>query len=47
MPRREGDPATLIADNKKAKLELGWISKKTLEESISTAYNWEKVLAKK
>lgn len=47
MPRREGDPATLIADNKKAKQELGWISKKTLEESISTAYNWEKVLAEK
>lgn len=47
MPRREGDPATLIADNKKAKQELGWIPNKTLEESISTAYNWEKVLTEK
>lgn len=45
-PRREGDPATLIADNKKAKENLGWSPEKTLEESIVTAYNWEDKLTK-
>ena len=42
MPRREGDPATLVADNTKAQKVLGWNPKHTLEESIKTAYNWEK-----
>lgn len=41
MPRRAGDPAILIADNKKAKKILNWIPEKTLEESIKTAYSWE------
>lgn len=41
MPRRAGDPAILIADNKKAKKVLNWIPEKTLEESIKTAYSWE------
>ena len=40
-PRREGDPATLIADNKKAKMDLGWVPEKSLNESIKTAYDWE------
>lgn len=44
-PRRDGDPATLIADNKKAKEVLGWEPCKTLNESISTAYHWEKKLS--
>lgn len=44
-PRRDGDPAVLIADNRKAKDSLGWEPVKTLEESISTAYNWEKKLS--
>ena len=42
MPRREGDPAVLIADNKKAKTILGWKPTKTLENSIKTAYTYEK-----
>ena len=42
MPRREGDPAVLIADNKKAKNILGWKPTKTLENSIKTAYTYEK-----
>lgn len=45
-PRREGDPATLIADNKKAKEDLGWSPERSLEESILTAYNWEDKLTK-
>lgn len=44
-PRREGDPAVLVADNSKAKEILGWVPCKTLEQSILTAYNWEKVLS--
>ena len=42
--RRAGDPATLVADNKKAKSVLNWTPKKTLEESVKTAYEWESVL---
>lgn len=42
--RRAGDPACLIADNNKAKTILGWEPKKTLNDSISSAYNWEKNL---
>lgn len=42
MNRREGDPAILVADNKKAKNILGWIPEKTLKDSIKTAYEWEK-----
>ncbi|MCD8024956.1 MAG: UDP-glucose 4-epimerase GalE [Candidatus Gastranaerophilales bacterium] len=43
-PRRKGDPARLVADNKKAKEILKWTPKKTLKESIQTAYEWEKQL---
>ena len=40
--RHLGDPAVLIADNKKAKEVLGWEPKRTLDDSIRTAYEWEK-----
>lgn len=40
MPRRAGDPASLVADNTKAKTVLGWIPKNSLEDSIKTAYSW-------
>lgn len=40
--KREGDPAILIADNKKAKEILNWQPEKTLKEGIESAYNWEK-----
>lgn len=46
-PRRAGDPATLVADNQKAKENLNWEPKNNLEHSIKTAYEWEKVLNKK
>jgi len=42
--RREGDPAKLVADNTKAFEILKWKPEKTLKDSISTAYNWEKCL---
>ena len=44
-PRREGDPATLVADNSKAKEVLDWIPEKDLKYSIKTAYEWEKKLS--
>ncbi len=42
VERREGDPPILLADNKKAKHELGWNPKFTeIEDIIQTAWNWE------
>ncbi len=46
MPPREGDPAILVADNRKARTGLDWIPTKDLEYSISKAYEWEKLLKK-
>ena len=40
-PRREGDPAVLVADNSKAKEILNWQPLKDLNQSIKTAYQWE------
>lgn len=45
--RREGDPAILVADNKKAMEILKWTPKRTLEDSIKTAYSWEFALSEK
>lgn len=42
-PRRAGDPAQLIASSEKAKEILGWKPEhNSLEEIISTAWNWNK-----
>ena len=40
-PRREGDPAILVADSSLAQLELGWRPTYNLEHIIQTAWNWE------
>ncbi len=40
--RRPGDPAVLVADNRKAREILGWNPERTLADSIRTAYMWEK-----
>lgn len=42
MPRREGDPAILVADNKKAETILNWTPEKSLKDSIKSAWEWEK-----
>ncbi len=42
VERRTGDPAILIADNKKAKKLLNWEPKFGLEEIIKSAFNWQK-----
>ncbi|MFA5012015.1 MAG: UDP-glucose 4-epimerase GalE [Ignavibacteria bacterium] len=39
-PRRAGDPAILVADNKKAKEVLGWTPKYKLDKIIDTAWKW-------
>ena len=39
-PRRAGDPAVLVADNKKAKEVLGWNPKFNLKDIIQTAWQW-------
>ncbi|MFA7361353.1 MAG: UDP-glucose 4-epimerase GalE [Candidatus Kapaibacterium sp.] len=39
-PRRPGDPAILVADNKKAKEVLGWTPKYKLDKIIETAWKW-------
>ncbi len=46
MPRRDGDPAILVADNKKAKELLKWSPERILEHSIKTAFDWEKTFNK-
>lgn len=46
-PRRAGDPASLVADNNKAKENLNWNPKHTLEESIQSACTWEEKLQNK
>ena len=40
--RRPGDPATLVADNAKAKRILGWEPRRQLKDSVSTAWDWER-----
>lgn len=41
VERREGDPAKLYANANKAKTVLGWTPKRSLENSIDSAYKWE------
>jgi UDP-glucose 4-epimerase len=40
--RREGDPAILVADNKKAKKLLGWSPQNKLNDIILNSLNWHK-----
>jgi UDP-glucose 4-epimerase len=42
--RREGDIERVWADTDFANRELGWKAEKGLEESLLTAWNWEKYL---
>lgn len=44
-PRRDGDPAILVADNSKAKDVLKWTPIKNLEYSVKTALEWEKTFS--
>ncbi len=42
MPRREGDVEKVYADTRFANSELGWKAEKGLEETLLSAWNWEK-----
>jgi UDP-glucose-4-epimerase GalE len=39
-PRREGDPARLVAASQRAHTELGWRATRTLQEIVDTAWRW-------
>ena len=41
-PRRSGDPALLVADAGKIEQALGWRSTETLEQTITSAWNWHR-----
>jgi len=45
-PRRPGDVIAIYANNDKAKKILGWQPKYSLEEMMSTAWQWEQKLKK-
>ncbi len=42
--RRDGDPAKLVANFAQAKVDLNWMPKRTIFDTIESAYNWEKKL---
>ena len=41
VEKREGDPGVLVADSSKAKIELGWEPKYSLNDIIESAWKWE------
>jgi len=45
--RREGDVEKVYADTSFANRELGWKAEKTLEETLLSAWNWEKYIRSK
>jgi UDP-glucose 4-epimerase len=47
VSRRAGDPAKLFANADKAKKVLKWKPSRTIQDSIISAYNWEKACNKK
>ena len=42
--KRDGDPAILVADNKKAGEVLNWFPEHNLADCIKSAYKWEKTI---
>lgn len=46
-PRREGDPAILVANALKAQSELGWKPERDLNAIVTSAWRWEQVRATK
>jgi UDP-glucose 4-epimerase len=47
VDRRAGDIEKVWADTQLANQELGWLAESTLEETMLSAWNWEKALARK
>ena len=46
-PRRPGDVMAIWADTTRANEELGWKAERTVEETLASAWAWEKYLAGK
>ena len=46
-PRRPGDVMAIWADTTRANEELGWKAERTVEETLVSAWAWEKYLAEK
>ncbi len=46
-PRRPGDVVSIYADTRLANEELGWKAERTVEETLASAWAWEKHLAGK
>ncbi len=44
-PRRPGDVVAIWADTSLANNELGWKAERTLEQTLASAWAWEKHLA--
>lgn len=45
VPRRPGDVTAIWADPSKARLELGWTARRSIEETLTATWAWEKHLA--
>ena len=41
--RRQGDPATLIADPRRIRRELGWVAQESLRDIIDSAWHWHRL----
>ena len=46
-PRRPGDVVAIWADTKLANEELGWKAERSIEETLASAWAWEKYLAER
>ena len=46
-PRRPGDVVAIWADTAHANEELGWKAERTVEETLASAWAWEKFIANK
>jgi UDP-glucose 4-epimerase len=46
-PRRPGDVVAIWADTKYANEELGWTAERSVEDTLASAWAWEKRLAGK
>jgi UDP-glucose 4-epimerase len=47
VERREGDVEQVYADTRYANEELGWMAEKGIEETLLSAWNWEKYIRSK
>ena len=46
-PRRAGDVVAIWADPSLAERELGWKAERSLDDTLKSAWDWEKYIANK